>query len=408
MTHDTHGGHGDEHGHGHIKLAYQPGLPLANGKLCLWLFLSTEIMFFAGLIGAYVVLRFGVPAGTWPHPHDVHLVEPIGAFNTFVLICSSVTIVLGLEAAKLNQSSMARLWLFATFVLGSVFLGVKMYEYNSKFSHGIYPSTPRSLIYDKADLNYASAVRQRLNDLATELAKKASAEAGEGQAAVPSEDQKRCEDMRDYLVFWAEQTAARSEDPARRQAALNSLAWFIYPREGHKPEKFLAAETKRMEREKTAITAELTAISSEQKSLDAKKAELEKRDAAEAGEELGATVKARARADEKALAANERLRRVEGWLGLVPELDKLEHGINDAYHSLRLPIHIPSGNMWASTYFLLTGFHAIHVAVGLLMFVLMLRYRLDASNAHLLENGGLYWHFVDLVWIFLFPLLYLF
>jgi cytochrome c oxidase subunit 3 len=93
---------------------------------------------------------------------------------------------------------------------------------------------------------------------------------------------------------------------------------------------------------------------------------------------------------------------------LVPALDKLEHGINDAYHSLRLPIHIPSGNMWASTYFLLTGFHAIHVAVGLLMFVLMLRYRLDASNAHLLENGGLYWHFVDLVWIFLFPLLYLF
>jgi len=221
MTHDTHGCHGDDHGHGHIKLAYQPGLPLANGKLCLWLFLSTEIMFFAGLIGAYVVLRFGVPSGTWPHPHDVHLVEPIGAFNTFVLICSSVTIVLGLEAAKLNQSSLARLWLLATFVLGSVFLGVKMYEYSSKFSHGIYPSAPRSLIYDKADLNYASAVRQRLNDLATDLAKKASAEAAEGQAATPSEDQKRCEDLRDYLVYWAEQTAARSEDPARRQAALN-------------------------------------------------------------------------------------------------------------------------------------------------------------------------------------------
>ena len=73
-----------------------------------------------------------------------------------------------------------------------------------------------------------------------------------------------------------------------------------------------------------------------------------------------------------------------------------------------LPMVIPSGNMWASTYFLLTGFHAIHVLVGLIAFVLVLLYRLDRTKAHILENTGLYWHFVDLVWIFLFPLLYLF
>jgi cytochrome c oxidase subunit 3 len=64
--------------------------------------------------------------------------------------------------------------------------------------------------------------------------------------------------------------------------------------------------------------------------------------------------------------------------------------------------------MWASTYFLMTGFHAIHVAVGLIAFVLILFYTLDAKKAHVIENIGLYWHFVDLVWIFLFPLLYLF
>jgi cytochrome c oxidase subunit 3 len=65
--------------------------------------------------------------------------------------------------------------------------------------------------------------------------------------------------------------------------------------------------------------------------------------------------------------------------------------------------------MWASTYFLLTGFHAIHVIVGLLAFGLILvGRRLDKAKANLLENIGLYWHFVDLVWIFLFPLLYLF
>ena len=69
---------------------------------------------------------------------------------------------------------------------------------------------------------------------------------------------------------------------------------------------------------------------------------------------------------------------------------------------------IPGGNMWASTYFLLTGFHALHVLVGLIMFVVAMFLRLDASKAGVLENMGLYWHFVDLVWIFLFPLLYLF
>ena len=83
---------------------YHPGLPIPNGKTCVWLFLSTEIMFFAGLIGTYIVLRFGAVA--WPRPHDVHLSEPIGAFNTFVLICSSVTVVLALEAAKMAGGRM--------------------------------------------------------------------------------------------------------------------------------------------------------------------------------------------------------------------------------------------------------------------------------------------------------------
>ncbi len=103
MAHDKQEHGHDDHGHGHLQLEYQPALPLPRGKVFLWLFLSTEIMFFAALIGVYVVIRFGAPPGTWPSPHDVHLVEPIGAINTFVLICSSVTIVLALEAAKIGE-----------------------------------------------------------------------------------------------------------------------------------------------------------------------------------------------------------------------------------------------------------------------------------------------------------------
>ena len=92
--------------------------------------------------------------------------------------------------------------------------------------------------------------------------------------------------------------------------------------------------------------------------------------------------------------------------------DDTEHepevGLNDQHPWLRLPIVIPGGNMWASTYFLLTGFHAIHVLVGLIVFFALLFKNLGAERAGTIENTGLYWHFVDLVWIFLFPMLYLF
>src|SRR5712691_8061884 len=87
------------------------GLPLPHGKLAMWLFLVTEIMFFTALIGTYLLLRNGsqpIPIwdratntvknqsewANWPKPHDVHLNELLGAVNTFVLICSSVTVVL--------------------------------------------------------------------------------------------------------------------------------------------------------------------------------------------------------------------------------------------------------------------------------------------------------------------------
>jgi len=166
MSEHTHDDHGD---HGHIQLEYQPALPINNGKVILWLFLSTEIMFFAGLIGTFIVLRYGAPLGTWPAPHHVHLVEWIGGLNTFVLICSSVTIVLAFEAAKSDKCSQAKVLFILTFALGCVFLGIKGYEYSAKFSHGIYPNKPHSMIYEKADLYYVSAVRKRLANIVNDI-----------------------------------------------------------------------------------------------------------------------------------------------------------------------------------------------------------------------------------------------
>src|SRR6476661_5271521 len=118
------------------------GMPLPNGKLALWLFLITEIMFFTGLIGTYVLLRNGEPSSLepWPRPHDVHLVEWIGALNTFVLICSSVTVVLAHYWATRRDFKKATSYIAVTLALGGVFLGIKAVEYNAKFAHDILPS----------------------------------------------------------------------------------------------------------------------------------------------------------------------------------------------------------------------------------------------------------------------------
>ncbi len=90
--------------------------------------------------------------------------------------------------------------------------------------------------------------------------------------------------------------------------------------------------------------------------------------------------------------------------------------VNELLHKYEGQIHltpsIPFGNLWASCYFAMTGFHALHVFGGLVVFAIILvvgaRSRgLQRRHSRMLELVGLYWHFVDIVWIFLFPLLYL-
>src|SRR5215475_10916586 len=131
MAHAVH----EEHPQAHM------GLPLPNGKLAIWFFLITEIMFFTALIGTYIILRNGQPTANepWPSPHDVHLIEWVGAFNTFVLICSSLTVVLAHWSLHTGNVQRAVLYIGVTLALGATFLVVKFFEYRSKFEHQILP-----------------------------------------------------------------------------------------------------------------------------------------------------------------------------------------------------------------------------------------------------------------------------
>ena len=89
----------------------------------------------------------------------------------------------------------------------------------------------------------------------------------------------------------------------------------------------------------------------------------------------------------------------------------VEKGLLQKHENLHVSHTICFGNLWASCYFTMTGFHAIHVLGGLVVFVIILvmawRGTLGRRHESMLELTGLYWHFVDVVWIFLFPLLYL-
>lgn len=280
--------------------AVHMGLPISNGKLAMWLFLVTEIMFFTGLIGTYIVLRNGQPnptAGLWPTPHQVHLVEWIGAFNTFVLICSSLTVVLAHHAIGRGDIKSTTLYMVITLVLGGVFLVVKAYEYNSKFEHKILPG----MIFDKI----------------------------EGQRGAQ------------YLAKVREDLEAIEKHPQQAGA--------------------LAEECK-------VLLAEL-------KSTDAQSL--------------------------RALSPKQ----------VADKVGHLLHEAEKQHVTLHVTPVIPWGNMWASCYFAMTGFHAIHVLGGLVVFVIILIMAgagtLGVQHESMIELTGLYWHFVDIVWIFLFPLLYL-
>ena len=76
-------------------------LGVTDGKMAMWIFLGSDGMSFMGLIAAYVVLRFN-NMDTWPSPAE-YLGIQLTAFNTFILICSSVTMVKAFEGALAND-----------------------------------------------------------------------------------------------------------------------------------------------------------------------------------------------------------------------------------------------------------------------------------------------------------------
>jgi cytochrome c oxidase subunit 3 len=299
-----------DHPEGHM------GLPLPHGKLAMWLFLVTEIMFFTALIGTYAILRNGTPTrgpGKWPAPHQVHLIEWVGAVNTFVLILSSLTVVLAHYEVGKRNFRRATWYVGATLTLGLVFLVIKGFEYNSKWQHDILPGhigesvtgmgVERDRLYHGTGIQYVERVRGQLTHVT--------------EGVTPENVSSKPESVQKCYDLLQKMSGSFDKD--------DNLVTPLSP--------------------------------------------------GQVGEEVNKIL-------EKHEADN---------LHLTPA--------------------IPYGNLWASCYFAMTGFHALHVFGGLVVFAIILGMgllgRLGSRHELMLELTGLYWHFVDIVWIFLFPLLYL-
>ena len=108
-------------------------------SLGMWLFLATEIMFFGGMFLAYLIYRYAYynefAAGS--RSIDIWL----GTINTAVLICSSLTVALGVRAAQMGKRRLLVTLLLITIVLGLVFLGIKGVEWYQKFEEHHVPGT---------------------------------------------------------------------------------------------------------------------------------------------------------------------------------------------------------------------------------------------------------------------------
>ena len=109
------------------------------GKLGIWLFLATEILLFGGLFCAYAIYRANHPE-IFVYAHR-YLDKLLGATNTVVLLCSSLTMAWAVRAAQLGQRRLLIALLSLTLLGGAGFMSIKYVEYKAKWEHGLLPGT---------------------------------------------------------------------------------------------------------------------------------------------------------------------------------------------------------------------------------------------------------------------------
>jgi cytochrome c oxidase subunit 3 len=134
-----HGGHGehpsDPHYQHHFVTMEQQ---FDTAKIGMWLFLVTEVLLFGGLFVGFGLMQHQYPR-EFIEAHT-YLQRPLGALNTVVLLFSSWTMVMAVNAAQTSQKAKLLRYLLMTIICAFIFLTVKYFEYSHKFAEGLYPA----------------------------------------------------------------------------------------------------------------------------------------------------------------------------------------------------------------------------------------------------------------------------
>jgi len=114
-----------------------------GSRMGMWLFLFTELLLFGGMFLIYSVYRFEYPEAFHVAAKELNII--MGAFNTAVLLTSSMTMALSIVAIQRNQKTLSIVLQIITILLAIFFLVNKYFEWTAKFHHGIYPGSEELL-----------------------------------------------------------------------------------------------------------------------------------------------------------------------------------------------------------------------------------------------------------------------
>lgn len=336
-----------------------------SGKLGMWLFLATEILLFTGLFCAYSIYRAHHP-DVFLYAHQF-LDKKLGAINTVILITSSFTMAMGVRTAMLGQRRMTNIYLLLTLLGAFGFLGVKAVEYQSKWKHGLLWGT-----------RYQPAVHEEGHEVTAGGAEHSNTEGYIAGSDAPHPS---------TLATPAAGAAAGHTDSVPADAGQHDAG--AATEAGHTGDAgTTAADAEHAEGAGATAPVEAGHASAEtvlpgQGSVTGA--------VEQPGSGVGLVIE---RSTLPPPAASP--------VGLAKAQTSADH------HDGPVPKNV---HIFFGIYFLMTGLHGIHVIAGMIAigWALMRNMRGDFSPEYStpVDLVGLYWHLVDLVWIFLFPLLYL-
>jgi len=340
-------------GHAHpAHLAHHfetTGQQFDTGKLGMWAFLATEILMFGGLFCAYGVYRGNHPE-VFIYAHH-YLDKTLGGINTVVLIASSLTMAWGVRCAQLGQQRGLRVCLILTLLGGFGFMGIKTIEYSKKWNTHKWVGVGN--LYHPGFSGGADGATAHSQDATP------GGESEQSGGATPGSE--------------AEQSGGAAPDAHTSDKTADGV-------EPHTP---APGTTMAADIDAPAAAGSRDAPAGIEKSLIA----------APAQGPAGVAPPWRGNPDADAHVVH-----YESGHGAME--------FSDLPPAEQQRVHI-----FFQIYFLMTGLHGIHVLVGmgLISFLVFKAFAGAFGPGYFtpVDIIGLYWHLVDLIWIFLFPLLYL-